>query len=124
MFATAQPTSMPTAAPTPAPSPLELRRYDNHAVYVFYAVMICFVCTFVTVLLMKLCGDLQHSEFICNCCAKEDACCCARFRNKQAPEQCLARIDDTEVIYDDDFWTYLENEFTMSAPQSYKESTV
>ena len=124
MFATAQPTSMPTAAPTAAPSPLELRRYDNRAVYVFYAMMICFACMFVTVLLMKLCGDLQDSEFVSNCCAKVDACCCACFRKKQAPRQCLARVCETEIIPEHEFWTYLENDFTLSEPQSYEESTV
>ena len=46
------------------------------------------------------------------------------LRRRTATGAVSPRIDDTEVIYDDDFWTYLENEFTMSAPQSYKESTV
>ena len=124
MFATAQPTSVPTAAPTAAPSPLELRPDDSQAIYVFYALMICFALTFVTILIMKLYIELRESALVSLCCVKLDACCCACFRERKPPMWYLARLDDTEVIYDDDFCTYLENDFNVSEPQPPQESTV
>ena len=124
MFATAQPTSVPTAAPTAAPSPLRTRPYDSQAIYVFYAMMICFACMFLTVLLMKLCTELQDSEFVSNCCAKVDTCCCARFRRKEAPRQYLVRECNTEIIPEYELSTYLENDFDVSEPQPPEESTV
>jgi hypothetical protein len=124
MFAPAESTSVPTAAPTAAPSVLKTRPYDNQAIYVFYALMICFACIFTTVLLMKLCAELQNSEFVSDCCVRINARCCACFRQKEAPERCLARVRQTEIIPENDFWCYQENDFDALKPNRAGVSTI
>lgn len=117
MFASAQPTSTPTAVPTAAPSGMKLRPYDNEAIYVFYALMISFACIFTTVLLMKLCAELQNSEFVSDCCARINARCCACVEaTKEQPLE-LPEVCDVEIVPEHELWINLSNDFEVQEPQ-------